>query len=79
LTAGDLCDLAGALAPRPLRLEGMVDHLNRPVSGAVLGKEYASTVRAYASRPQAFSVAGERSSAAAWILERLSPRSRTEP
>jgi 2-(1,2-epoxy-1,2-dihydrophenyl)acetyl-CoA isomerase len=34
LTAGDLCDLAGSLAPRPLRLEAMVDHLNRPLSAA---------------------------------------------
>src|SRR5262249_45626208 len=28
LTAGDLCDLAAALAPRPLRLEGLVDGRN---------------------------------------------------
>lgn len=71
LTAGDLCDLAGAVAPRPLRLEGMVDHLNRPASAAALDKEYASTVRAYEKRPQAFSFAAERSSAAGWILEQL--------
>src|SRR5262249_55675959 len=31
LTAGDVCDLAGALAPRPLHLESLVDGLNRKV------------------------------------------------
>ena len=31
LTAGDLADLAASLAPRPLRLEALVDQLNRPV------------------------------------------------
>jgi hypothetical protein len=31
LTAGDLCDVAAALAPRPLRMEGLVDGLDRAV------------------------------------------------
>ncbi len=30
LTAGDLCDVAAALAPRPLWLQGLVDGINRP-------------------------------------------------
>jgi hypothetical protein len=34
LTAGDLCDVAASLAPRPLRLEGLVDGLNRTVGPA---------------------------------------------
>lgn len=34
LTAGDLCDVAAALAPRPLRMEGLVDGLNRAVADA---------------------------------------------
>ena len=38
LTAGDLCDLAAALAPRPLRVEGLVDGLNRKASGVALAK-----------------------------------------
>jgi len=38
LTAGDLCDLAGALAPRALRREAMVDHLNRPLPAAEVRK-----------------------------------------
>src|SRR5262249_30454004 len=32
LTVGDLCDLAGAVAPRALRMDEMVDGLNREVS-----------------------------------------------
>jgi hypothetical protein len=71
LTAGDLCDLAGSLAPRPLHLEALVDHLNRPVSAADLKKAYDPTVQSYAARPQALSMAAARSSAAAWLLEQL--------
>src|SRR5262249_22143587 len=32
LATGDLCDVAAALAPRPVCLEGLVDGLNRAVS-----------------------------------------------
>jgi dienelactone hydrolase len=49
LTAGDLCDVAGALAPRPLRLEGLVDGLNRRVPNDVVEKAYEPTVAAYRS------------------------------
>jgi hypothetical protein len=49
LTAGDLCDVAAALAPRPLRMEGLVDGLNRRVSATILAKTYASTQEAYAA------------------------------
>jgi hypothetical protein len=47
LTAGDLADVAAALAPRPLRLEGPVDGLNRRVSAAALTKVYAPASAAY--------------------------------
>jgi hypothetical protein len=40
LTAGDLADVAAALAPGPLRLEGLVDGLNRSVSAEVLGRAF---------------------------------------
>jgi dienelactone hydrolase len=49
LTSGDLCDVAATLAPRPLRLEGLVDGLNRRVTGGVLVKTYAPTQEAYAA------------------------------
>jgi cephalosporin-C deacetylase-like acetyl esterase len=71
LTAGDLCDLAGGLAPRPLRLEGMVDHLNRTMSAAEVKKLYEPAVKSYSANPQALSFADSRSSAATWILDRL--------
>jgi cephalosporin-C deacetylase-like acetyl esterase len=69
LTAGDLCDLAGALAPRPLHLASMVDHTNRPVASAPLRKEYAPAIQSYSAQPQALTFADERSSAATWILQ----------
>jgi cephalosporin-C deacetylase-like acetyl esterase len=71
LTAGDLCDIAGSLAPRPLRLSGMVDHLNRHVPADAVKKAYAPVVAAYAATPRALSFMDGRSSAAGWLLERL--------
>jgi len=71
LTAGDLCDLAGSLAPRPLRLEALVDHLNRPVSAAEVKKVYEPAVQSYGARPQALGFADSRTSAATWLLEQL--------
>jgi hypothetical protein len=71
LTAGDLCDLAGAIALRPLHLENVVDHLNRPASEAVVRKEYAPTIKSYADRPKALSFSDKQTSAAAWILRQL--------
>ena len=47
LTVGDLADVAGALAPRPLRLEGLVDGLNRRVNADVLTKTYEPVRNAY--------------------------------
>jgi cephalosporin-C deacetylase-like acetyl esterase len=71
LTAGDLCDLAAAMAPRPLRLEAMVDHRNLPVGGADVQRVYDPAVRAYSARPEGLTFADRRSSAAAWLLEQL--------
>jgi cephalosporin-C deacetylase-like acetyl esterase len=71
LTAGDLCDLAGSLAPRPLRFEMTVDHLNRVVSGDALRKTMGPTAEAYSAAPKALSMAEARSSVANWLLEQL--------
>jgi hypothetical protein len=49
LTAGDLGDVAAALAPRPLRLEGLVDGLNRRVPAQELMDTYAPARSAYAA------------------------------
>src|SRR6185369_7717375 len=71
LPAGDLSDLASALAPRPLHLDQMVDHLNRLVSEDDLRKSYATAIQSYSGTPGALTLAGQRTSAATWLLERL--------
>jgi cephalosporin-C deacetylase-like acetyl esterase len=45
--AGDLCDLAGALAPRPLRLQRLVDGLNRAVPAERAARTFAPAQAAY--------------------------------
>src|SRR5262249_43750979 len=47
LTAGDICDLAAILAPRPAKLEGLVDGLNREVSVDVLTQSFESAREIY--------------------------------
>jgi hypothetical protein len=49
VSAGDLDDVAAALAPRPLRMNQMVDSLNREVSGPDLAKLFATARAAYRS------------------------------
>jgi hypothetical protein len=44
---GDLCDLAASLAPRPLRVEGLVDGLNRKAFGAELARAVTPIRAAY--------------------------------
>src|SRR5204863_419082 len=63
LTAGDLCDLAATLAPRPLHFAGMVDHLNRPAPVDQVRKTYASTIQSYAATPARLAFAEQPSSA----------------
>jgi hypothetical protein len=48
LTAGDLCDAVAALAPMPLRFEGLVDGLNRRLELKVVESTYAIARKAYA-------------------------------
>jgi len=72
LEAGDLCDLAAALAPLPLRLEGLVDGRNRAVGPEALSKAFASTRKAYASTPKRLLLSAEvRSDAGEWLAEAL--------
>jgi cephalosporin-C deacetylase-like acetyl esterase len=47
LTVGDLCDVAPALAPRPLRIETPVDALNRRVSAETLKNAHEKTIWNY--------------------------------
>jgi cephalosporin-C deacetylase-like acetyl esterase len=79
LTAGDLCDVAAALAPRPLRLEGLIDGLNRRVSEADLAKTYEPTRTVYrsANAAERLSLHGEPTSeeqVAGWLAQALKGR-----
>jgi dienelactone hydrolase len=76
LTLGDLDDVAAALVPRPVRVEALVDGLNRSVSDEQLTKAYAITKTAYrdagaweAILMEAAGATGERR--AAWLLSQL--------
>jgi dienelactone hydrolase len=76
LTAGDLCDVAAALAPRPLRLEGLVDGLNRRVPAQEQVDTYALARAAYvaAGSQEALSLGVEPAAAeevARWLLAQL--------
>ncbi|MCZ6636263.1 MAG: acetylxylan esterase [bacterium] len=48
LNAGDLCDIAATLVPRPLRLEGLVDGRNCPVTPEAIHRIYEPARNAYA-------------------------------
>jgi hypothetical protein len=75
LTAGDLVDIAAVLAPRPLRLEGLVDGLNRAVAIDVTAREYEAARAAYqqmGGREQLLLAdEGKVKSVAEWLKEQL--------
>jgi cephalosporin-C deacetylase-like acetyl esterase len=71
LTAGDLCDLAGSLAPRPLRLEALVDAQNLLLPVAALRRAYGPAVEGYTRSREALRIEAERSSPARWLLNQL--------
>src|SRR5262249_36282449 len=48
--AGDVCDLAAALAPRGLRLENLVDGLNRTVAADRVASTFEPARAAYRAR-----------------------------
>jgi cephalosporin-C deacetylase-like acetyl esterase len=79
LTAGDLCDVAAALAPRPLRLEGLVDGCNRREPFRTLTETYAPARTGYRSADAGdrLTLASEPAPAeevARWLLEHLKAR-----
>lgn len=78
LTAGDLCDLAGGLAPMPLRFEALVDGRNQTLRADRLEIELEPTAAAYrkAGATGNLSYSSRLGSAAVWLLEQLeTPRS----
>jgi dienelactone hydrolase len=77
LEAGDLADVAAVLAPRPLRLERLVDGLNRLVPSEALATGYAPARAAYRAagaenRLQLEAAAGD--DPARWLLTSLTAR-----
>jgi hypothetical protein len=76
LTAGDIGDVAAALAPRPLRLEGLVDGLNRLAAAEEVARSLGPARAAYraAGSPGALRVeeaAPVDRPVSRWLLERL--------
>jgi dienelactone hydrolase len=74
LTAGDLSDMAAMLAPRPLRLEGLVDGLNRKVGSEALAQAFEGARTAYRGWKDRFIVqteVTESGQVAAWLLTQL--------
>jgi dienelactone hydrolase len=73
LQAGDLRDLAAAIAPRPLRIEAPVDHLNRVVAAEALRTEYARSATVYraAGAESALTLSADRGATGRWFAENL--------
>jgi hypothetical protein len=73
LKAGDLGDVAAALAPRPLLLEDPVDSLNRRAGGEALARAYAPARSAYreAGAADRLSLEGAAEPMPRWLLTNL--------
>jgi hypothetical protein len=74
LEAGDIGEVAAALAPRPTLLEGMVDCRNVPVPHSDLRKRFAGIYKAFEmTRPAALLVRTEEASPglAEWLAAQL--------
>src|SRR5262249_39045357 len=69
LLVGDLCDLVSALAPRDIRLEGLVDGWNCTLPEPSLIQVYTVAAEVYRANGAAahFSVSPERTSPARWL------------
>ena len=68
LTKGDLTDLAAALAPCPMRLDGVVDGLNRTLALDVARSIYQPAISAYRSNAATIVLTADRSNVAQWLL-----------
>jgi dienelactone hydrolase len=76
VTAGDLPEVAAVLAPRPLRLERLVDGLNRPVTAALLARtleQVQGTYGAAGAKDRLVLEATDKpeSAVAKWLLKEL--------
>jgi cephalosporin-C deacetylase-like acetyl esterase len=74
LTAGDLCDVAAALVPRPVRLEGLVGGRNCVVEEPPLRRALEPALAAYRDHPDRLVLtAGMTGETAAWLAAALKP------
>lgn len=74
LRNGDLADIAAALAPRPLRLDHLIDGLNRRLPGADVDREYQPAKASYLAAGAADSLTiDDESSVAEWLLSQTAP------
>ena len=74
LEAGDLADVEAALAPRALRLAGLVDGLDRVVAETTLEEQLKPAADEYRNRsPSALTISSEASGvgSAEWFLKHL--------
>jgi hypothetical protein len=70
LTAGDLCDVAAALAPRSLRVEGLVDGRNCAIPSQGVHARFEPARRAYARTPGRLVLAPDPGDdVASWLAE----------
>jgi len=71
LTAGDLCDVAAVLAPRPLRLEALVDGRNCPMSIQEIQRIFEPTLQVYRASDKLHLIPKLRNDLAKWLAESL--------
>lgn len=71
LKTGDVADLAASLAPRALRLESFVNHLNLPVSTADLKQTLTVTQAAYGTSASQLTLGESNTPLATWFAEKL--------
>lgn len=73
VNAGDMCDLAAAVAPRPLRLAALVDQFNQSLPADAAQQCYARTAAAYqrANAANSFTIADGAASPAEWLAAQL--------
>lgn len=73
LAAGDLADLAAALAPRPVRLDNLMDGQNRPASAEAVRAAYQLATNRYKRLDAAekFVLGDEKTPVAQWLLAQL--------
>jgi len=69
VTAGDLCEVAAALAPCPLRMHNLVDGRNCPLSSATANRILRPVQTAYTEADAPLLIEPKDNNAIAWLIE----------